>query len=93
MGWKEKYIYGEAGISDLVLGLISIFMALGTIIFAYGGMLGKQSGDQIVFDMTLEKFSSTILTIWLGILFFGIIGGFEIGKYIQTEFNKRKRKS
>ena len=51
-------------------------MALGTIIFAYGGMLGKPSGDQIVFDMTPEKFSFSMLTIWLGILLFGIIGGF-----------------
>jgi len=93
MGWKEKYVYAEAGISDLVLGLISIFMALGFIIFAYGGMIGKPSGDQIVFDMTPEKFSSSMLTIWLGILCFGIIGGFEIGRYIQTEFTKRKRKS
>jgi len=93
MGWKEKYIYGKAGVINLIFGLICIFIALGLIIFAYGGMMGKPSGDQVIFDMTLERFSSTMLTIWLAILLFGAIGGFEIGRYIQTELTKRKARS
>ena len=43
-----------------------------------------------VLDMTVEDFSSTLLLIWLGILLFGVIGGYEVGRYIQTEFSKRR---
>ena len=90
MGKMEKFIFGDAGVINLVSGMLFIFVAIGLIAFAYGGMMGKPSGDQIIINMTLEKYASTMLLIWLVILLFGIIGGFEIGRYVQTEFTKRR---
>ena len=90
MGWKEKYFYSEAGIFNLLFGLTCIFIAFGLIIFAYGWILGQPIGDLSINDLTNEEFVSTMVLIWIGILFFGVIGGYELGRYIQTEFNKRK---
>ena len=86
-------MFGEAGVRNLVFGMILVFIAVGLILFGYGGLSGKPSGDQIVFDMTLEQFTSTMLAIWFAILFFGVLGGFEIGRYVQTEFTKRRTSS
>ena len=93
MGFQEKYIYSEAGIWNLLFGLICFFIAVGLVIFGYGELSGIAAGEQVIFNMTAEIFSSTILTIFLGILLFGILGGYEIGRYIQTIFTKRRRKS
>jgi hypothetical protein len=83
-------LFGDAGARNLVLGMISVFIAIGIILIGYGGLVAKPSGDQIVFDMTLEQFTSTTLTIWFGILLFGVWSGFEIGRYVQTESTRRR---
>ena len=90
MGRLEKYFFGEAGVKNLIQGMILIFIALGLILFAYGGVLGKPAGEEIVIAMTPEQYASTMLLIWLAILFFGVWGGFEIGRYVQTEFTKKR---
>ena len=90
MGWKEKYIYGEAGVSHLVLGLILIFVALALIILLYGVTSSSPSGDIIILDMSPEEYSSGLVGLGLAILFFGVWGGFEIGRYVQSEFSKRR---
>ena len=92
MGWREKYVYSEANIWNVVFGLISISISFGLIIFAYGEIIAQLAGEQLAFNITTENFASTMLTIWLGIFLFGVIGGYEVGRYIQTEFVKRKRK-
>ena len=93
MGFQEKYFYSEAGIWNLLFGLICFFIAVGLVIFGYSELGGIAAGEQVFFNMTAENFSSTLLAIFLGILLFGIIGGYEIGRYVQTIFNKRRRES
>ena len=98
LGAKTQDVLGffKSDVLDLVTGIITISIAFGCIIFAYVGILGNLYGDQIIIiiNMTPEKFASTMLIIWLAILFFGTLGGFSIGKYVQKTLIKRKlRKS
>ena len=43
----EKYLFGEAGILNLVGGIVRIFIAVIIILSAYGLILERAPGDQI----------------------------------------------
>ena len=90
---KQK-LYGEAGVKNLVSGIILVFvallfMAIGYIYF-FGQILSLPQGTKAVLT-DVGFFTSMMVIFWLIILFIGILGGFEIGRYVQTEFTKRRR--
>jgi len=91
----EKYLFGEARVRNLVFGIVLVFLAITLILFAYGGLLGRFSGldgaEVVVTDP--HGFVSNLLLILSLLLFLGVWGGFEIGRYAQTEFTKRRKKS
>ena len=89
MGKIEKYLFGEAGILNLVGGIIRIFIAVVIILSAYSLILERGPGDQIFIRATIER-TLSMLVASLAVLFLGIWGGYEIGRYIQTQFNKRQ---
>lgn len=88
---KQK-LYSEAGVSNLVAGIICIFVALLGMAFVYGiyfGNIVSLGGAQAVLADP-QRFISLMALFSLAILFLGILGGFEIGRYVQTEFTKRR---
>ena len=93
MGMVEKYAFGEARVRNLVFGIILVFGAIALVLFVYGALLGKFSGvdgaEVVITDP--EGFVSGLVAILLLILFLGVGGGFEIGRYVQTEFTKRRK--
>ena len=92
MGKLEKYVFGEAGVWNLLFGVILVFTAIGSILFIYGMVLGKLSGleEAEVVVVTDPEGFLFLLKVVLAILFLGVWGGFEVGRYVQTEFTKRK---
>jgi len=89
VGKMEKYLFGEAGTLNLVGGIIRIFIAVVIILSAYGLILERAPGDQIFIRATIER-TFLMLVASLAVLFLGTWGGYEIGRYIQTQFNKRR---
>lgn len=59
------------------------------IVYLYAYVSGLEvNGDRIIL-----RDISGLTVLHFGILFFGVLGGFEIGRYVQTEFAKRRKKS
>lgn len=90
MGWKEKHIYGEAGVGNLVLGILLVIIALLIIVYMYAYVSGLEASGE---GMLVLRDISGLTMLNLGTLFFGVVGGFEIGRYVQTEFTKRRKQS
>lgn len=90
MGKLDKYVFGEAGVSNLLLGVILIVVALGLILYGYGYLSGMASGEGNIV-LTTEGISGLPLAMFL-LLVLGIVGGYEIGRYVQTQFTKRRKR-
>lgn len=74
---------------DLVLGMISIFIAIGIIIWQYSYISGLASIPEGHIVVTRPEG----FLVWTSlILFFGLMGGFEIGRYVQAQVVIRKEK-
>jgi hypothetical protein len=81
--WKAR-----ATTTELILGLIYVFIAVGVIIFAYGYISGMVSeGEGII----VKREGIAVLFICISlILLLGLLGGIEIGRYVQTQLAKRE---
>lgn len=81
-----KLIDWKVRTMDLILGLISVFIAIGLIIWVYTYVSGMASGGEDI----VMKHEGIIgfLYYGFGVLFFGLLGGFEIGRYVQAQFTK-----
>ena len=90
MGWQEKYVYGEAGVRHLVFGIVSIIIAVGLILVVYGYVSGAARIGDIIFEAS-EALASWFLIYGFFALGLGLLGGFEVGRYVQTEFTKRQK--
>jgi len=67
---------------DLVLGMVSLFIAIGIIVWQYSYMLGMASVPE---NYVVIKHPEGFL-FWTSLtLVFSLIGGFEIGRYIQAQ--------
>ena len=93
METKGKNILGEAGVIQLISGVVAIAICIGVIINGYGFLSGMESDNQVVLDMSHESYSVSLLGLMLFPFLLGIYGGIEIGRYIQTEFTKRRKKN
>lgn len=92
VGKLAEYLFGEAGVINLVGGIIRVSIAVVIILSAYALVLERAAGDQIFIRATLER-TNTMLLACLVILFLGVWGGFEVGRYVQTELNKRRTRT
>lgn len=90
MGKLEKYVFGEAGVNNLILGIFIMAMAVSVILFMYGYLSGMASHENGQIVLATEGISGLPL-IMLLVLVFGIISGYEIGRYVQTQFTKRRK--
>jgi len=91
---KQKLYWSEGRVRDLIGGIISIFAAIGIIILFYGALWGKFSevrqGEQVIITNP-NGFTSVMVTVFFALVILSVLGGFEIGRYVQTEFTKRRR--
>jgi hypothetical protein len=87
---SEKKVFSEAGINDLIIGIIAVILCFGVIIIGYGFLHGMESDNHVILDMSHETYIVSFLALMLFPFLVGIFGGIEIGRYIQTEITKRK---
>jgi len=74
-------VFGEAGVKNLVWGIILVFIAIILVVFAYSSFYGKfYPFTEPIYIEDPEPTLRFILYFGLGILFFGLLGGFEIGR-------------
>jgi len=88
--WEElkRKLFKEAGVRNLITGIISLFVAIVFIIWVYSYLTGMVSGGG---DLIMKREGIIgLLYFGFGILFFGLLGGFEIGRYVEMEFSKRR---
>ena len=84
----QKYIFGKASLKNLVLGMLLLLSTVGLILFVYGYLSGMASSGG---DIILKRDGvSGLFAALLGILFLGVWGGYEIGRYVEMEFSKRR---
>ena len=88
----QRYIYGKASLKNLILGIICLFIAIVLIIFAYSYLAGMTATLGAGEDIILKPEGITgLLYFNFAILFFGLWGGFQVGRYVEMEFSKRRR--
>jgi len=93
METKEKNIMGEAGVIQLLTGIVAITLCFGVIIYGYGFLSGIEIDNQIVHNMDHESYLVSLLGLMLFPFLLGVFGGIEIGRYVQTEFTKRRNRT
>ncbi|MBX5328489.1 MAG: hypothetical protein QHH18_03210 [Candidatus Bathyarchaeota archaeon] len=85
------YAFGrKASLKSLIFGLILLFFDVGVIIFVYGYISGISLGGE-QFIITSEGLKGLIIAM-LGIMAFGFVSGYEIGKYVEEVYVKRNEK-
>ena len=85
----DKYVFGEAGVSNLLLGVILICGALSLMLYMWAFLSGVVSGE---FDIVGETEGiSNFFLVMLLLVVLSIVGGYEIGRYVQTQFNMRRK--
>lgn len=89
MSKLDKYVFGEAGVSNLLLGVILICGALSLMLYMWAALSGIVSGEFDIVGET-EGISNFYLAMLL-LVVLSIVGGYEIGRYVQTEFTKRRK--
>jgi hypothetical protein len=87
----QKYIFGKAGLKNLIYGIIFLFIAVVLIVWVYSYLNGMVStlGAEEYITMKPEGVIG-LFYFGFGILFFGSMGGYEIGRYVEMEFSKRR---
>lgn len=87
MSTLRRILYGDVGISNLISGIISIFISLALIIWAYSYISGLSGGEDVVI-----KAEGAVIFAYFGIaiFLFAVWGGVEIGRFLQTELTKRR---
>jgi len=87
----QKYVFGKASLKNLIWGIISLFIAVVLIVWLYSYLNGMVStlGAEEHLTMKPEGIIG-LLYFGFGILFFGLLGGYEIGRYVEMEFSKRR---
>lgn len=95
MGFKEKHIFGKAGVKDLILGLFFLFLAFVAMFLYYGILLGQFTdleGETVVLNDP-ENFPNLMLAIFFLFTGCGATGGYHLGRYIEVEFAKRRKQT
>lgn len=91
---KQKHIYAQAGIKTLVYGIIGIFLDIIIIVLFYGLFWGRFSelreGERIVLTNP-SGFISLLAVVMFLLVFIGVLSGLLIGRYVESEFAKRRR--
>ena len=87
----QKYVFGKASLRNLIWGIICLFIAIVLIVWVYSYLNGMVStlGAEEYLTMKPEGVIG-LLYFGFGILFFGLLGGYEIGRYAEMEFSKRR---
>lgn len=68
--------------------MLLLLLTVGLILFVYGYLSGMASSEG---DIILKRDGiSGLFTALLGILFLGVWSGYEIGRYVEMEFSKRR---
>jgi|YelNatPaOPRAMG01_1025707.scaffolds.fasta_scaffold213939_1 hypothetical protein len=83
----QKYIYGKASLKNLISGVVLLMFIFGSLLFVYGYISGFARGEDIIVKregwngLFIAIFCMILLTLW---------SGFEIGRYAEMEFSKRR---
>ena len=85
----EKGVFNEAGINDLIIGIVAIILCFGVIIIGYGFLYGMESDNQVIINMSHETYTVSFLALMLFPFLVGLFGGIQIGRFFQTEITKR----
>lgn len=85
-----RVIVRKANLKNFIFGLIILFISVGLILFVYGYISGMASGGE-EFIIKYEGLRGLIIAM-LGILVFGFVAGYEIGKYVEEVYVKRNEK-
>lgn len=86
-----RNVFGEVRVRNLIWGLILIFIAVALIVLVYSYFSGMTSGGG---DIVLKREGiSGLSMVMFAILLFGLLGGFEIGRYVQTESIRRRKET
>jgi hypothetical protein len=87
----QKYVFGKASLKNLIWGIICLFIAVVLIVWVYSYLNGMVSTLGAEEYLTMKpKGVIGLLYFGFGILFFGLLGGYEIGRYVEMEFSKRR---
>ena len=84
----EKAVFGKARVRNLVWGFMFLLLAVFVIVYAYAYASGL-AGDEGYVILIPEG----LAFITCIILFLGFWAGYEIGRYVEMEFGKRREKS
>jgi hypothetical protein len=84
----QKYIFGKASLRNLIMGILSVLIALSFVLFLYGYISGlARSGEDIIINP--RGWNGLFLAIF-GLMMLAFLGGWEIGRYAEMEFSKRR---
>jgi hypothetical protein len=81
----KSALFGEARLRNLIMGLITLFSAIAMILFTHGYTSGMAPGGEIIIV------SEGLIILMLCMLILGLMAGYEIGRYVEMEFGKRRR--
>jgi len=85
----QKLYRSEAGVRNLISGMVAIFVAIAIIIWMYSYISGMAStGDTV---LKPRPTSDLFAVVTLCVLLISVFGGFEIGMYVQSEFHRRRK--
>ena len=82
MGKLRRYLLGEARVVSLLGGIVRIGISLMIIFSGYIIVIDRAVDDRIFIQATIER-TQTMLLACLGTLFFGVWGGFELGRFVN----------
>ena len=87
----EKSVYGEARVRNLLVGILTVVLAMIFVGYFFGALWGiGREGDRVVIS-NFGQWTQALALIIGGICALGVFGGLESGGYVEAEFGKRRK--
>ena len=80
--------WSGAGLKDLLLGIVCILFAIIAIISVFAYTLGYSGGEGVVVK---QEGISGLFVATFSVLVIGVLGGVEIGRYVEKTMNEKKK--
>lgn len=85
-----KLEWGKVGVSSLIVGIIAIFGCFVVLAIFYGALMIPATGEVLIEREAIRSVLMAFLFVALILIVGGILGGFELGRYVQMQLIKRK---